>query len=62
MDPTKYYPEKHVGLRTTDAGNYNPGATDIKLIRVPELYLILAESYLEEGDSGSGIRVLKHPS
>lgn len=58
MDPTKYYPEKHVGLRTTDAGNYNPGATDIKLIRVPELYLILAESYLEEGDSALALGYL----
>jgi hypothetical protein len=39
-----YYPEKHTGIRTADYANYEAGAVDIKLVRVPELYLIIAES------------------
>lgn len=48
-----FYPEKHVGLRAVDPANPSPGITDIKLVRLPELYLILAESYQKEGNSGS---------
>lgn len=41
----KFYPKKQAGIRTASPSTYEPGAIDIKLIRVPELYLILAESY-----------------
>lgn len=51
MGSGEYYPKKHAGLRTADYDNYVSGATDIKLIRVPELYLILAESYDKTGNS-----------
>lgn len=51
MGSGAYYPKKHAGLRTADPENFNPGATDLKLIRVPELHLILAESYNAIGNS-----------
>lgn len=51
MGSGNYYPEKHVGMRTADYDNYNAGAVDIKLIRVPELYLIIAESEARTGAS-----------
>ncbi len=44
MSSGSYYPEKHVGVRTADYAKYQPGSIDIKYIRVPELYLILAEA------------------
>lgn len=47
----KYYPEKHVGMRTADYANFQAGAVDIKLVRVSELYLIIAESDEREGGS-----------
>jgi hypothetical protein len=50
-DPASYYPEKHVGMRTADYGNFQVGAIDIKLIRVPELYLIIAEASQRTGAS-----------
>lgn len=46
-----YYPKKHIGMRTADYDNYDAGGIDIKLIRVPELYLIIAESDEREGGS-----------
>ncbi|WP_321308866.1 RagB/SusD family nutrient uptake outer membrane protein [Marinifilum fragile] len=51
MGSGNYYPEKHVGMRTADYDNYQAGAVDIKLIRVPELYLIIAESEARTGAS-----------
>lgn len=48
---TNYYPEKHVGLRTADYANFKAGAVDVKLIRVPELYLIIAEASQRTGAS-----------
>lgn len=44
MGSGAYYPEKHVGMRTADYDAFNPGSIDVKYIRVPELYLILAEA------------------
>ena len=55
MGSGNYYPEKHVGLRTANAATFSPGGIDVKLIRVPELYLILAEAYQKTGDSGSAL-------
>lgn len=46
-----FYPKKHISLRTVNAGSSDPGATDIKLVRVPELYLILAEAYNKLGNN-----------
>ncbi|WP_421918824.1 RagB/SusD family nutrient uptake outer membrane protein [Marinifilum sp.] len=46
-----YYPEKHVGMRTSDYDNFKPGSVDVKLIRVPELYLIIAEASERSGGS-----------
>ena len=53
-----YYPKKHAGIRTTDVDNFNPGATDLKLIRLPELYLILAEAYDKTGNPTSALNNL----
>ncbi|GIQ57654.1 membrane protein [Flavobacterium collinsii] len=50
-----YFPKKQAGTRTTNAAAFDPGNIDIKLIRVPELYLILAESYLQENNSASAL-------
>lgn len=58
VDAGKYYPKKHIGKRTADYANYQTGAVDIKLARVPELYLILAESYQQIGDSGKALNSL----
>ena len=58
LDPNgsgSFYPKKHVGLRTADAATFTVGATDIKLVRVPELYLILAESYDKTSNSASAL-------
>ncbi|MCT4601715.1 MAG: RagB/SusD family nutrient uptake outer membrane protein [Marinifilum sp.] len=46
-----YFPKKHVGLRTADYDNFKVGSVDIKLVRVPELYLIIAESTERTGGS-----------
>lgn len=58
LDPTTFYPKKYNGLRTADAETFNPGATDVKLIRVPELYLILAESYARLGNDAKAKEAL----
>lgn len=51
MGSGSYYPKKHASQRTSDVGSSNPGATDLKLIRVPELYLILADAYNKTGNA-----------
>ncbi|MGC6431152.1 MAG: RagB/SusD family nutrient uptake outer membrane protein [Jejuia sp.] len=53
-----FYPKKHVGLRTADPNKFEPGSTDIKLIRVPELHLILAEAYDKTSNAGSALNHL----
>lgn len=58
MGSGAYYPKKHAGLRTADPDNFDPGAIDLKLIRVPELYLILAEAYDKTGNSGLALNNL----
>ena len=50
-----YFPKKQAGTRTTNAATFDPGNIDLKLIRVPEMYLILAESYLKENNSGAAL-------
>lgn len=50
-----YFPKKQAGTRTTNAAAFDPGNIDIKLIRVPELYLISAESYLHENNNAAAI-------
>ncbi|WP_233430777.1 RagB/SusD family nutrient uptake outer membrane protein [Flavobacterium tructae] len=50
-----YYPKKQAGTRTTNASASDPGNIDLKLMRVPELYLILAESYLRGSDNASAL-------
>jgi starch-binding outer membrane protein, SusD/RagB family len=50
-----YYPKKQAGTRTTNAAAFDPGNIDLKLIRVPELYLILAESYLRENNNTAAL-------
>ncbi|WP_237732317.1 RagB/SusD family nutrient uptake outer membrane protein [Flavobacterium sp. UGB4466] len=50
-----YYPKKQAGTRTTTASASDPGNIDLKLMRVPELYLILAESYLQGSDNASAL-------
>ncbi|MEP6931578.1 MAG: RagB/SusD family nutrient uptake outer membrane protein, partial [Flavobacterium sp.] len=50
-----YYPKKQAGTRTTNAAAFDPGNIDLKLIRVPELYLILAESCLKENNSTTAL-------
>lgn len=54
--PNTYYPKKHLSKR--ELTQFNQGISDLKLIRVPELYLILAESYDKTGDSGSALNNL----
>lgn len=51
-----FYPKKHISERT--ATSSNPGVTDIKLIRVPELYLILAEAYDHTGNPEMALKNL----
>lgn len=58
VDAGKYYPKKQIGKRTADYTNYQTGAVDIKLARIPELYLILAESYQQIGDNGKALNIL----
>ncbi|WP_203256181.1 RagB/SusD family nutrient uptake outer membrane protein [Hyunsoonleella ulvae] len=53
-----FYPIKHAGTRTADAATFNPGAIDIKLIRVPELHLILAEAFDKTGNAGMALNHL----
>jgi len=50
-----YFPKKQAGTRTTNAATFDPGNIDLKLIRVPEMYLILAESYFQDGNSASAL-------
>lgn len=50
-----YYPKKQAGTRTTNVAAFDPGNIDLKLIRVPELYLILAESYLHENSKSAAL-------
>ncbi|MFD2724925.1 RagB/SusD family nutrient uptake outer membrane protein [Hyunsoonleella rubra] len=53
-----FYPKKHAGSRFADPVTFNVGLTDIKLIRVPELHLILAEAYDETGNAGMALNHL----
>ena len=50
-----YFPKKQTGTRTTNAATFDSGNIDLKLIRVPEMYLILAESYLKENDNAAAL-------
>lgn len=58
LQPGAYFPKKYVGLRTVDEASFNPGTADLKLIRVPELYLILAESYAKLSENTKAITAL----
>lgn len=53
-----FYTKKHAGIRTADAAAFNPGSTDLKLVRVPELHLILAEAYDNKGNAGMALNHL----
>jgi len=53
-----FYTKKHASIRTADDAAFNPGGTDLKLIRVPELHLILSEAYDKIGNTGMALNHL----